>query len=87
MMDSREEVINLCRTNLQYALTGDTNLKLFKQEGKVIRVANVNGNERYDANTSDHVHLVFYKCGSVIDVMEADMNAAKAACHLEGERR
>ena len=24
MMDSREEVINLCRTNLQYALTGDT---------------------------------------------------------------
>lgn len=61
-----------------------TNLKLFEQEGKVIRVANVNGNERYDANTSDHVHLVCQKCGSVIDVMEADMNAAKAACHLAG---
>ena len=61
-----------------------TNLKLFEQEGKVIRVANVNGNERYDANTSDHVHLVCQKCGSVIDVMEADMNAAKGACHLAG---
>ena len=61
-----------------------TNLKLFEQEGKVIRVANVNGNERYDANTSDHVHLVCEKCGSVIDVMEADMNAVKAACNLAG---
>ena len=60
------------------------NLKLFEQEGKVIRVANVNGNERYDANTSDHVHLVCDKCGCVIDVMEADMNAAKAACNLAG---
>ena len=60
------------------------NLKQFEDMGKVIRVANVNGNERYDANTSDHVHLVCDKCGCVIDVMEADMNAAKAACNLAG---
>ena len=58
------------------------NLKLFEEQGMVIRVANVNGVERYDANTSDHVHFVCEKCGAVIDIMDADVQAAKKACQV-----
>ena len=58
------------------------NLKLFEEQGLVIRVANVNGVERYDANTSDHVHFVCEKCGAVIDIMDADIRKAKKACQI-----
>ena len=58
-----------------------TNLKLFEEQGMAIRVANVNGNERYDANTEDHVHLVCDCCGAVIDIMDADIQTAKLACN------
>ena len=57
-----------------------TNLKLFEELGQVIRVANVKGFERYDADTSEHVHFVCDKCGSVIDIMDADIKKAKKAC-------
>ncbi len=58
------------------------NLKLFEEQGLVIRVANVNGVERYDANTSDHVHFVCEKCSAVIDIMDADIQGAKKACQV-----
>jgi len=58
------------------------NLKLFEEQGLVIRVANVNGVERYDANTSDHVHFVCEKCGAVIDIMDADIQGAKKTCQV-----
>lgn len=58
------------------------NLKLFEEQGKAIRVANVNGNERYDANTEDHVHFVCDKCGSVIDIIDADIIGVKKACRV-----
>ena len=57
-----------------------TNLKLFEDLGQVIRVANVNGFERYDADTSEHVHFVCDECGAVIDIMNADIKKAKKAC-------
>ena len=57
-----------------------TNLKLFEELGQVIRVANVNGFERYDADTSEHVHLVCDECGAVNDIMDADIRKAKKAC-------
>ena len=57
-----------------------TNLKLFEDLGQVIRVANVNGFERYDADTSEHVHFVCDECGAVIDIMDADIKKAKKAC-------
>ena len=57
-----------------------TNLKLFEDLGQVIRVANVNGFERYDADTSEHVHFVCDECGAVIDIMDADSKKAKKAC-------
>lgn len=57
------------------------NLKQLEELGKVIRVTNVNGFERYDANCEDHVHFVCEKCGRVIDFMDADMIAVKRDCN------
>ena len=57
-----------------------TNLKLFEDLGQVVRVANVNGFERYDADIFEHVHLVCDECGAVIDIMDADIRKAKKAC-------
>lgn len=59
-----------------------TNLKFFEAHGQVIRVANVNGFERYDANCEDHVHFVCEECGAVIDIMDADIRKAKKACQV-----
>ena len=59
-----------------------TNLKLFEELGQVIRVANVKGFERYDADTSEHVHFVCEECGAVIDVDDANIRAAKKACRM-----
>ena len=55
------------------------NLKHFIEQGMAVRVANVNGVERYDANCEDHVHFVCDECGAVIDVMEADIQGTKKA--------
>ena len=57
-----------------------TNLRFFEEHGKVVRVANVNGSDRYDAHCEEHVHFVCDECGSVIDVMDADIKKAKKAC-------
>ena len=59
-----------------------TNLNFFEEHGQAIRVANVNGVERYDANCEDHVHFVCDECGTVIDIMDADIKKAKKACQM-----
>lgn len=46
------------------------NIALFKAEGKVNVVCNVNGKERIDSNTKPHPHFVCNKCGKVFDVSE-----------------
>ena len=58
------------------------NLKQLEELGLVIRVANTDGKERYDANCSDHLHFVCEKCGRVIDVMNPDLTLAIQACGL-----
>lgn len=46
------------------------NLRLFKENGQAISVGIVNGQERFDGNTSPHAHFVCRCCGRVADVME-----------------
>ncbi len=46
------------------------NLHLFKEQGKIISVANVNGVERFDANTKPHVHFICESCEEVLDIHE-----------------
>ncbi len=58
------------------------NLKQLEEIGKVIRVANYDNKERYDANCLDHLHFVCEKCGRVDDYMDADLETAKTACGL-----
>ncbi len=44
------------------------NLNLFRQQGLAISVATVDGVERFDGNTSPHVHFICDDCGAVIDL-------------------
>lgn len=44
------------------------NLNVLIEDGLIITVGSVNGEVRYDANTSNHSHFVCTKCGRVDDV-------------------
>ncbi len=46
------------------------NIARFKEEGLVVSVGTVNGQERYDANTHPHTHFVCRKCDAVLDLPE-----------------
>jgi Fur family peroxide stress response transcriptional regulator len=51
------------------------NLSVFKDEGLIISVGVVNGQERFDANTLEHTHFICLDCGDVIDI-DADIDPA-----------
>ena len=44
------------------------NLGVLVEEGQIISVGHINGQERYDAITHPHPHFVCKDCGSVIDI-------------------
>ncbi|HAN44378.1 MAG TPA: transcriptional repressor, partial [Ruminococcaceae bacterium] len=44
------------------------NLARFKEEGIIISVGTVNGQDRIDGDTKPHAHFICSKCGRVIDV-------------------
>lgn len=44
------------------------NLAVFKEEGLIISVGVVDGQERFDADISEHTHFVCTSCGDVIDI-------------------
>ncbi len=44
------------------------NLALFREEGSVVCVATVNGQERFDGRTEPHAHFICERCGRVADV-------------------
>lgn len=44
------------------------NISKFKDEGKIISVCVSNGEERLDADTSDHAHFICEKCNAVYDL-------------------
>ena len=52
------------------------NLNLFKQQGLVVSVATVKGVERYDANTSSHVHFICDGCDDVVDLHQMKIPAS-----------
>ena len=60
------------------------NIALFKDEGKVSVICNVNGEERIDGNTEPHPHFVCNKCNAVIDV-ENNQNADDLESQLAEE--
>lgn len=44
------------------------NLGRLCENGQAVSLGAVNGQERFDGNTSPHTHLICSRCGSVIDV-------------------
>ena len=52
------------------------NLNLFKQQGLAVSVATVKGVERFDGNTSPHVHFICQECDAVIDLMDMEIPAS-----------
>lgn len=51
------------------------NIAMFKEEGIIKTVTNVNGEERIDAVIAPHGHFVCNCCGSVIDVFDEELTA------------
>lgn len=61
------------------------NLAQFQQDGLVMQVGVVAGEQRFDANTSPHPHLVCECCHSVIDLpLEAGVPQERALIESEG---
>ena len=70
------------------------NLNYFKEIGEAISVGTVKGIERFDGNTTPHVHFICTECGAVIDLMniavpeelrsaaEYDCGGAVCSCQL-----
>lgn len=51
------------------------NLNQLCEQGAVRRVGTVNGQERYDADTSPHAHFICGRCGAVLDLPGAPPDA------------
>ena len=44
------------------------NINVFREEGRVVSVGVVNGEERFDAKVEPHPHFVCERCGAVLDL-------------------
>ncbi len=52
------------------------NLARFKEEGLVISVGTVNGQERFDGTVQPHTHFICTSCGIVLDFHELKQDEA-----------
>ncbi len=58
------------------------NIALFKEQGLVLSVTTVDGEERIDGDTSPHAHFVCRECGGIYDIF-CEKNTTDE-CPLEG---
>lgn len=49
------------------------NLALFKSQGLIQSLGTVGGIERFDANTSPHVHFICTSCHAILDLPQIDV--------------
>ena len=54
------------------------NLAAFRQEGKIVSVGVVQGQERYDGNVEPHTHFVCDVCGNVYDLADVQYDETSA---------
>ena len=67
------------------------NLSLFKRQGQIRSLGTVDGIERFDGDTSPHVHFICTSCGAVLDLpqlalpqsLEAEAQSS-SGCHITG---
>ncbi|MCI1965432.1 MAG: transcriptional repressor [Oscillospiraceae bacterium] len=55
------------------------NLAQFKQDGTIISVGVVNGQERFDGNVRPHTHFVCSNCGCVLDIPDEYISSERVA--------
>jgi Fur family peroxide stress response transcriptional regulator len=62
------------------------NLSRFKEDGSIISVGVVDGQERYDGNAQAHPHFICKCCGAVIDLnaLDEDVSLNDKAARLYG---
>ena len=70
------------------------NLALFKEQGLIISLGTIKGVERFDGDTSSHVHFICTGCGCVQDIpgmpqlpslraaAEHDLGGQVQGCHI-----
>ena len=58
------------------------NLSVFKEAGLAKTVAVVNGQERFDADMSDHAHMICEGCDAVIDISDVRSVSDKSSYRL-----
>ena len=58
------------------------NIALFKEEGLILSVASIDGEERIDGHTLPHAHFVCKECGNIYDIFTEDKSVL--TCPLEG---
>jgi Fur family peroxide stress response transcriptional regulator len=51
------------------------NIAMFRDEGDILSVGVVNGEERFDGNTEPHAHFICSCCGRVIDIPAAGIDS------------
>lgn len=60
------------------------NLALFKKQGLITSLGTVDGVERFDGNTTPHVHFICTRCSKVLDLPGIEppeaLNTAAAQC-------
>ncbi|MEG2413387.1 MAG: transcriptional repressor [Clostridia bacterium] len=71
---SAESVYDECKKVIPSISLGTVyrNLALLEEQGDIIKVATVNGKDRYDADLSPHNHIVCRSCGKVSDASLSD---------------
>ncbi|MBR2724370.1 MAG: transcriptional repressor [Ruminococcus sp.] len=60
------------------------NINLFKEQGHVMTVATVDGEDRIDGDTSPHAHFVCKNCGCVYDVPATHAPIKNETCTMDG---
>jgi len=58
------------------------NIRMFKEDGEIISVGTVSGQERFDGTTAPHGHFICTNCNAVIDFTNPTEDA-KVRSHLE----
>jgi Fur family peroxide stress response transcriptional regulator len=61
------------------------NIAMLKASGMLKSVGTVHGEERFDGDTSEHVHFVCERCGKVVDIAPSPLFAENDAVEIEHE--
>jgi len=58
------------------------NLNMFREDGEIISLGAVKGQERFDARTAQHDHFICESCGAILDIMPSPDSASSEELHV-----